>query len=124
MSIRKNVYDVEPLQIYVAADHGYHGHLMLWHSAGSAITIPFTPDGFYNRQIGNEIDTYKLTQVRYYFVPSDKLPSWIPQSIINISQKNISGYSYAQEMVCHISTLDNLVSAILYDYRITLDGGK
>ena len=117
---------IKPLQIYIAADGRSYGHLVLCNSVTDALTIPFSGSGFDNRQIGTRINLYKLIQIRYKLLTAG-CPTWIPHSIVKFSNNIFFGYSSGlfkdENIHCELNTLDEVLSAILYNCTIVLEGG-
>lgn len=70
-------YGVEAGQIYLAADGGKYGHLVVddktYIECDDVVVQPFTVDGPYGEP--HRIDTFKLAQVRYYLMTD--APDWI-----------------------------------------------
>lgn len=71
-----NMYGVEHGQVYVAADNGKYGHLVVdavtYAHCDDVVVQPFTAKGFDGEP--RRIDTFKLARVRYSLV--DTLPEW------------------------------------------------
>lgn len=70
-------YGVKAGQIYLAADGGAYGHLVVddktFIECDDVLVQPFTADGPYGEP--HRIDTFKLAQVRYYLM--DAAPEWV-----------------------------------------------
>lgn len=76
-------YGIEVGQVYIAADGGHYGHLVVdtttYAYRDDVVVLPFTEAGFKDNVV--RIDMFKLAQVRYY-IP-DTLPAWVPEVSAN-----------------------------------------
>lgn len=77
--------------IFIAADGGKYGHLVIdvdkYSYCDDVVTIPFTAsDGLEIKERENRIDQYKLKEIRYFLPPS--IPSWIPDDVKNYFKKD------------------------------------
>lgn len=79
-------------EIYIAADGGKYGHLVVdverFKDCDDVVTHPFDASGLSDGGEGNRIDKFKLTMVRYYRCDEVPLPEWIPSDVI-IARSNM-----------------------------------
>jgi len=80
--------EIAPGTIYIAADKGFYGHLVIdakkYSKTDEIATFVFTKKGFDNKK-ENKIERFKLTKVRYY--KPAILPEWIPKEVLDYSKK-------------------------------------
>lgn len=81
-------YGIKEGDIFLAADGGKFGHLVIdvisFEYCDDIVTIPFTiTNGLIMEERGNRIDAFKIARVRYY--KPEVLPEWIPADVIVMS---------------------------------------
>lgn len=80
---------IVPGDIFIAADGNKWGHVVTdittYSSVDDVVTIPFNAERMKLEEVGNRIDFFKLTQVRYY--RPEPIPKWVPDSVLDYSRK-------------------------------------